>query len=525
MLTRLTETLIEYTLGFVNAVKRTLEDKLGEIYSVKDFGAKGDGVTDDTVAITNALAGIPAGGKLYFPSGKYLAANIRINKPVTILGDNWHETGTVFYCSSQTLPYFYADGAGHISMRDFHLRPQDGVVRSSTGRAMLEFKNSFRLHLRDFFFWDYNLAIDFDGCTEVYVDSFEAFTGLGGQGIGFCRLGNTSYTGPVAFDNFHIKGYGAVSPEYGFRAKWTDVLSFGPGSTVILHDACLEVAPSAGQISSLLRVQGIWDTAKYGIKVSPVGGTVQAMTIYGAYAGAQTVAAIAIDGTQGSINAVQVLGCDCINSAIGVDVTGAGSKGIYVSSNRISNNVIGLHMTNNPDVDISSNEVGDFGFAGNVDAVAMDGTVKGYIRHNLFRGNVNPVNINNYNVYITGNAGANDAIPYVPTVTFAGGASAVVSANAQYRYRDGMVDFTAQIFLGTVTAQGEALLIGLPAQFNVVSQASQMVGRENKNTGKLLQGFLLPGTGNNIRVCNYDNSSPVQTGAEIYISGSYAVPQ
>jgi len=54
----------------------------GAIVSVKSYGAVGDGVTDDTAAVTAAFNAVrTAGGSLYFPAGKYaLAANI----PVTL---------------------------------------------------------------------------------------------------------------------------------------------------------------------------------------------------------------------------------------------------------------------------------------------------------------------------------------------------------------------------------------------------------------------------------------------------------
>lgn len=53
-------------------VQRPVESKLRDVVSVKDFGAVGDGVTNDTAAIQAANNAAAAAGKsLYFPSGVY----------------------------------------------------------------------------------------------------------------------------------------------------------------------------------------------------------------------------------------------------------------------------------------------------------------------------------------------------------------------------------------------------------------------------------------------------------------------
>jgi hypothetical protein len=84
---------VGYTATGASAL-RTVQAKLDEFVSVKDFGAVGDGVVDDTAAIQNAIDAAPFGGSVYFPSGKYIISSaITVNKPMTIFGPN---AGSIF---------------------------------------------------------------------------------------------------------------------------------------------------------------------------------------------------------------------------------------------------------------------------------------------------------------------------------------------------------------------------------------------------------------------------------------------
>jgi hypothetical protein len=79
--------VVVYDPAGVNAVSTTVQAKLRETVSVKDFGAVGDGITDDAVAIQ---AAINSGAEtIYFPTGTYLfTPPLAVNTDdIAIVGD------------------------------------------------------------------------------------------------------------------------------------------------------------------------------------------------------------------------------------------------------------------------------------------------------------------------------------------------------------------------------------------------------------------------------------------------------
>jgi hypothetical protein len=63
---------VAYVPAGAGAVATNVQAKLREVVSVKDFGAVGDGVADDTAAIQSAVDSLPSsGGKIEFPKGIY----------------------------------------------------------------------------------------------------------------------------------------------------------------------------------------------------------------------------------------------------------------------------------------------------------------------------------------------------------------------------------------------------------------------------------------------------------------------
>lgn len=78
---------VEYDPPFIGAVPYPVCDKLAQTVSVKDFGAVGDGVADDTVAIQAAINAAKGGGSVFIPKGVYLtSAPLEVDEPVNIYG-------------------------------------------------------------------------------------------------------------------------------------------------------------------------------------------------------------------------------------------------------------------------------------------------------------------------------------------------------------------------------------------------------------------------------------------------------
>lgn len=85
---------VSFLQAGTGAVARTAQAKMRDVVSVKDFGAVGDGVADDTAAFTAAIAAAPGSGvRIYAPAGTYLiSSKLTLSKEILLFGDGCSQT-------------------------------------------------------------------------------------------------------------------------------------------------------------------------------------------------------------------------------------------------------------------------------------------------------------------------------------------------------------------------------------------------------------------------------------------------
>jgi len=89
---------LTYSPPFTGGVPYPVCQKLDQYVSVKDFGATGDGVTNDTAAIQAAAN---TGGTLYFPDGTYEITHVDLSSNTQLIGESWN---TIIHQISGTNP-------------------------------------------------------------------------------------------------------------------------------------------------------------------------------------------------------------------------------------------------------------------------------------------------------------------------------------------------------------------------------------------------------------------------------------
>lgn len=253
---------------------RSLENRFADVVNVKDFGATGDGVTDDTLSIQNAIdLAFTTNKTVYVPKGAYLVSNIQLKKGVNIcfdgelLGNGTAEIGS---------PHLSVLGDNTIHNLRLKMAPalgsnyQIGIeitgANVSINTIELYANESIRceglniLTGGDNFYIGYVKSINIDRPIRVSGDAEADVTGgvINGYYIrSYIRGIKLEYCNNIDFGSGTIEGYSttATSASLGYNA-----VLIGPASFITFDDCTL-----GESMEHCIRIGGVdVDNIKFG---------------------------------------------------------------------------------------------------------------------------------------------------------------------------------------------------------------------------------------------------------------------
>ena len=184
-------TAISYTLTAAGAVAQTVQTKLDQYVSVKDFGAVGDGVTDDTAAIQAAL---DASASVYFPEGVYaLSDQIELNSGQKLHGDGYE---SVLLSTGTNKNIVYGDNVSHIEIASLFF--QGNATGTGTAGHGIRLETVLYINIHDCYFDGIGNTTGYAGNISGDTCSFAIIT----QNIFLGTSGGSQTGADIGFGDF-----------------------------------------------------------------------------------------------------------------------------------------------------------------------------------------------------------------------------------------------------------------------------------------------------------------------------------
>lgn len=228
--------LVGHIATGTGAVARTVQSKLRDVVSVKDFGAVGDGVADDTAEIQAAIDAVSAagGGKLFIPAGTYslgasalsetlwnygvsVAAStscLIIRDNVQLIGDGIDSTKLVAVSPTTTV-ITISDG-NNIRVSGMTINGSwAGGAGAGHGILQLLSANDNSIVCENMVFEDlfitnvgsYAIGVENGNCYNVYLNNIRTYNS-GADGIDFKNRGSLQNNTGIFLNNIYVEKYG-----------------------------------------------------------------------------------------------------------------------------------------------------------------------------------------------------------------------------------------------------------------------------------------------------------------------------
>jgi hypothetical protein len=369
--------LISFTPAGTGAVVSDFQTKLRESVSVKDFGAVGDGVTNDYAAIVLANTACAASGKaLFFPSGTYFtgtSGSLTMSTGVKWFGENrantYIKTGSATNdIVTMSGTYSQIDG---ISFNSSVTRSGGSAINLTGGAARVT--NSIISGMRNGI--TLGAAASNVFLEDIQIDTPIATTGIGiqingGTAISMLRVYCIGINGSPHFAGLSVANCGDITmldcqfiygAQCGYIAPGSGQSVVSIKSTATWYDQgttyCIVIAPTGTGFVGRCSFNDGW--------ASGGGGITPAVGISMAASGSAVIDNV-------SINDMDVYGC-----VFGISCDGVGIKNLMISGNKIAgNSSIGLNLNNiTLGALVTGNRIGTAGgFGVNGIGVAITGT-------------------------------------------------------------------------------------------------------------------------------------------------------
>jgi hypothetical protein len=256
-MTRAKASQVTAKLDATGSTVRGLDDKLAELVSVKDFGAVGDGVADDTAKFQAAIDFVTVGGGIVFvPKGTYQISNITLKSGVTLQGMG--AFASVIRATSASATVVTMEASSFLR----ELKFASSVVRTAGFYANVQGNGTVIDNCEfDGYFIGVNvgtvggtMAVN---CLIKYCEFRNPVIATGAGAVQFMNFSNAQMrdcviTGPGRF---------VPQPDFGVRFRNGDT-AYISGTNVTAHGKALIVDPAAASNCYALTIDGsLFDSA------------------------------------------------------------------------------------------------------------------------------------------------------------------------------------------------------------------------------------------------------------------------
>jgi hypothetical protein len=344
-----------------SAVTRTWQSKAADIFSVKDFGAVGDGITNDTAAIQNAINA--AFGMLYFPTGSYLVNNLTLKEGLILYGAG-PQAALILCAANNTVIFYY--GATSSTPTGFGVFGMRLLSNSKTNcSAIVIDGSSSSIRCSQIRINDLNIEGTFSNgiylryCANIYISN--VFSASVVNGI---TIDNCADTDIISCKIQSGSGYGFI---------------VNGGSGAFDEGVRLSACSTNGQnIGLYISGQDWGDAAACSFTTCPGGALIMAASTNWKFSASEFAPAGAVPATaaiqiDASCSGMSFSSCQISNSTFGAAVSG--SKHSFVGCYFVANSNVDLYLSGSSKVSVNGNIFDSTGVAWSVlEALGADYT-------------------------------------------------------------------------------------------------------------------------------------------------------